>query len=118
MASYFQRMASATAAGLGPSVVPPAVNAAISVSGMEIFINLAGVIDIQAEIARNVKEEQKLLSQIQGREAKLSNRGFLEKAPEHVVAAERDALAKLQEQLTTVQSALAALRRSGDKTPV
>ena len=94
MALYFSSMANAHAACYGVLVEAPPINATVSLNGMEVFVNLAGSIDVPAEIARNEKEEQKLLGLIKGKESKLSNASFVERAPPEVVAAERQALAK------------------------
>ena len=59
---------------------------------------------------RNEKLEQKLRGQIQGKEGKLANAGFVQRAPADVVQRERESLTQLQEQLATVQAALTNLR--------
>jgi len=112
MIPYFASMANAEWVGAGPDVQPPPINATYSLSGMDVFVDLAGLIDVAAEIARNEKEAQKLIKLVQGKEGKLANGDFVNGAPPHVVAAEREALAKLQGQLATVESALKSLRGS------
>jgi valyl-tRNA synthetase len=110
MEPYFVSMAGAVAKAWGESVEPPATNAAIKVSGADVFVDLKDFIDVAAEITRNEKLEQKLQAQIVGKERKLSNASFVEKAPPDVVQREREALAELKEQWTAVQSALKKLR--------
>ncbi len=110
MAAYFQSMANATATGFGPSVVPPPMASKSAVSGMEIFVDMKDFIDKPAEIAKNEKEEQKLLGLIKGKEAKLGNASFVDRAPANVVETERAGLAQYQEQLASIRAALAALR--------
>ncbi|HJS06502.1 MAG TPA: hypothetical protein VJ809_02555, partial [Pirellulales bacterium] len=78
--------------------------------GMEIYVDLAGSIDVEAERAKNTQLKQKLLGFIKATEAKLANESFVSRAPANVVQAERDKLAQLQEQLASVEAALAALR--------
>jgi valyl-tRNA synthetase len=48
---------------------------------------------------------------IKAKESKLNNESFVSRAPANVVQAERDSLAQLHEQLTSVRAALAALRK-------
>ena len=60
MGAYFESMAGATATAWGPGVEPPPMNAQIIVGGIEVFVDLAGVIDVDAEIARIEKERDKL----------------------------------------------------------
>ncbi|MFO0904352.1 MAG: class I tRNA ligase family protein [Pirellulales bacterium] len=112
MKTYFGSMANAEPTSWGPSIAPPPTNAALSLSGMDVFVDLAGLIDVAAELVRNEKEEQKLLGLIKGKQAKLSNASFVERAPPQVVAAEREGLAKYEEQLATVRAALVELRKS------
>ncbi|MDR3148824.1 MAG: valine--tRNA ligase [Oscillospiraceae bacterium] len=68
------------------------------------FIPLAELVDLEAEKARIAKELEKAEADRDRLLAKLSNTEFISKAPEHVVAAERDRLAKAEaliRQLTT-----------------
>ena len=44
--------------------------------------------ELSKEIAKNEKEEQKLLGLIKGKEAKLSNASFVDRAPANVVETE------------------------------
>jgi valyl-tRNA synthetase len=111
MAPYFQSMANATAIGFGPQVAIPPTNAKTALSGMEIYVDLAGSIDVQAELAKNEQLEQKLVGFIKAKEGKLANESFVSRAPANVVQAERDGLAQLQDQLASVRTALASLRK-------
>jgi valyl-tRNA synthetase len=85
--------------------------AATAVIGeLELHIPLAGLIDIDAEIARLNKEIDKLKTDISRAETKLENNGYITKAPEEVVAKERtkleenkNALQKAQERLEKLQ---------------
>jgi valyl-tRNA synthetase len=110
MEPYLGSMAKASSTGWGPDITPPATNAMINAGGMEIFVDLKDFIDVEAELARNEKEEKRLQGQIQGKEKKLSNANFVDRAPAEVVQSERDSLAVLKEQLTGVQAALENLR--------
>ncbi|TKB48602.1 valine--tRNA ligase [Ferrimonas sediminicola] len=72
---------------------------------MELLIPMAGLIDVDAEMARIDKQIAKLAQDAERVEKKLSNQGFLAKAPEAVVAKEQAKLddakrdiAKLEEQ--------------------
>ncbi|NMM52190.1 valine--tRNA ligase [Paenibacillus aquistagni] len=59
------------------------------VTGAELYLPLAGLIDIEQEIARLNKEMEHLNKEVERVEKKLSNEGFMAKAPEKVVAEER-----------------------------
>jgi valyl-tRNA synthetase len=113
MGSYFETVAStnATLVAAGQNVSPPAPCAQVKLQEMEVFVDLAGLIDVSAEIARNEQQEKKLLGLIAGKEKKLSNEDFVAKAPADVVERERDSLAQLKQQLVTVRDALVELRQ-------
>ncbi|MCL1848740.1 MAG: valine--tRNA ligase [Clostridiales bacterium] len=70
-------------------------------SGVEIYMPLAGLIDIEAEKARLGKELGKVSGEIKGLESKLANEGFRAKAPKEVVEKEE---AKLDDARVRLQS--------------
>ncbi|MFZ5942749.1 MAG: valine--tRNA ligase [Bacillota bacterium] len=63
------------------------------VQGVEIFLSLKGLIDIDKEIARLEKEVGKVNQEIERLEKKLGSEGFVSKAPQDVIAKEREKLA-------------------------
>ena len=81
------------------------------VGDMKILIPLAGLIDKDAEIARLEKEIGKISANLEKSEAKMSNASFVDKAPEAVVAKERQrieemhtAVSQLNEQLDKIKA--------------
>ena len=110
MENYFESMAGAKNVGWGPDVTAPPTSAKVNLSGMDVFVDLKDFIDIDAEIARNEKQRAKLTSLINGKEGKLSNASFVDRAPASVVQRERDGLNELREQLASVEAALAELQ--------
>ena len=70
---------------------------------------LAEMIDLDAERQRLGKELENLRRQIARSEGLLANQNFLSKAPEEVVAREREKLAKLREDEARVLERLRAL---------
>nr|WP_300311198.1 valine--tRNA ligase [Halomonas sp.] len=66
------------------------------VGEMEVLVPMADLIDKDAELARLTKEIDKQDKLIQGIERKLSNEGFVAKAPAAVVEKERSKLAEFQ----------------------
>ncbi len=79
------------------------------VAKSELMIPMAGLIDKDAELARLDGEIKKTHGEIKRIEGKLGNEGFVAKAPEAVVAKEREklegykeTLAKLEEQKKTI----------------
>ncbi|HPP54026.1 MAG TPA: valine--tRNA ligase, partial [Thermoguttaceae bacterium] len=98
MAGYFGPLAQAEPTGWGPDVQPPALVAAAAAAGMEIFVDLAGLIDLDAEIARKKQELAKLQSLMESKQKKLADPAFVQKAPAAVVQQHRQSLQSLQEQ--------------------
>ncbi|MGI6227122.1 MAG: valine--tRNA ligase [Peptococcales bacterium] len=66
------------------------------IQGIEIFLPLKGLIDIEKEIGRLNKELTKVEQEIDRLEKKLKNQGFLAKAPVDVVNNEKEKLANYQ----------------------
>ncbi len=69
------------------------------VGKLEMFIPLAGLIDLDVERQRMQKEIDRLSGQIKGLEKKMANTNFLTKAPEHVVQNEKEKLTSFNEKL-------------------
>ncbi len=116
MELYFQRMANASSTGWTAETPLPPTHAKVSLREMEVFVDLEGLIDLEAEIARNTKQEEKLLGLIAGKEKKLANDSFVQRAPEDVVRREKESLAELQAQLQSVREALERLQSSASSS--
>ena len=71
-----------------------------------VYIPLAEMIDFEKEIARLEGEKKNTLFEIERLEKKLSNEGFVAKAPAAVVEGERAKLAKYRDTLEKIKSAI------------
>lgn len=69
---------------------------------MEILIPMAGLIDVEQEMARLGKEKEKLEKEQQRISGKLSNKNFTDKAPEAVVNKEKEKLEEVESTLDKV----------------
>ena len=80
-------------------------------AAFEVFVDLAAFLDVGKETAKKEKERVRLLGQIEGKEKKLSNASFAERAPADVVQRERESLLELREQLKQLDASLETLRK-------
>ena len=67
---------------------------------------------LSASSSPGAKQESKLLGMISGKEKKLSNESFVQRAPAEVVQREQEGLKTLKQQLESVRAALEKLRNS------
>ena len=74
-----------------------------------IYLPLSDIIDFEKEKARLEGEKKKLEAEIERIVKKLSNQGFVAKAPAAVVDGEKAKMAKYQENLDKVLAALSKL---------
>lgn len=111
---YFRTLAHAEKVTvLGEEASPE--NAMTTVTdGLEVYLMLQGLIDIDKENARIAKEETQLQKEIDRLEKKLANASFVAKAPAKVVDGEREKLANYQQKLAAVSERRAFLEKVGD----
>ncbi len=94
--------------------VPEEVMSAV-IAGIEIFIPLDDLVDFNAEYDRLTKEKKKLEGEVKRVAGKLSNEGFLAKAPEKVINEEKEKQAKYKEMLAKVEERLAMVAKKVGK---
>jgi valyl-tRNA synthetase len=82
---------------------------ALVVGGVEVYLPLAGLVDLAAERNRLQKELERVAELVARSERSLGNPGFVAKAPPEVVQKERDRLAELQAQADKLHRQLVAL---------
>jgi len=80
------------------------------VGGVEIYLPLEGMVDLERERERLSKELEKLDGEIARAEKLLANRNFVTRAPEKVVNKEREKLAAYRERREKLQARLESLR--------
>jgi valyl-tRNA synthetase len=73
--------------------------ATVGVPGGVVAVMPSDAVDMEAERKRAAERAERIRADIKRIEGKLANQGFVSKAPEKVVQAERDKLAKLQKEL-------------------
>jgi len=77
---------------------------------VEVYLPLAGMVDLERERARLTKELERLDGEMARAEKLLSNESFTAKAPEEVVQKERDKLEGYRERRTRIETRLEELR--------
>ncbi|EPF5077930.1 valine--tRNA ligase [Yersinia enterocolitica] len=110
--SFIQSLARLSSLTLLPEGDKGPVSVTKLVEGAEVLIPMAGLIDKATELERLAKEVAKLEAEIERIEGKLSNEGFVARAPEAVVAKERErmaACAEAKQKLIEQQATIAAL---------
>jgi valyl-tRNA synthetase len=116
MQPYFTQMARATATAWGPDTIAPDVVASRTIAGqqgtIEVHIDVSRFIDVGAERKRLEKDRENIAKQITSINGKLSNKGFVDRAPAEVVRQQRDKLAELRGQLASVELALGKLGKN------
>ncbi|MFC5447268.1 valine--tRNA ligase [Paenibacillus aestuarii] len=80
------------------------------ITGAELYLPLAGLIDIAQELARLDKELQTLHGEVERIEKKLSNEGFVAKAPAKVIEEEKSKLTDYADKRDKVIARLAELK--------
>ncbi|MBN1630964.1 MAG: class I tRNA ligase family protein, partial [Thermoleophilia bacterium] len=95
---------------------PAGRHASVEAPGAKAFLDIEGLVDIDRERARLLSKAQKAHVEAGKAQAKLQNQGFLAKAPEAVVAEER-------ERLSVAEAVLAEVRhqyreRIGEELPL
>ncbi len=90
------------------SVRQPGISMAI-VGSTEVAVPLEGIIDLVDERQRLQKEMTKAQEVIRAIEQKLGNPQFIERAPEDIVATDRERLVSCREELAKLEQAVASL---------
>ena len=109
--SYIARFSNPEEFVYGEDVEAPSDAVTSVITGAEIYLPLAGLINIEDEIARLEKEAEKLQQEVDRVEKKLSNEKFVAKAPTAVVEAERAKGADYRAQREAVLERIATLKK-------
>ncbi|MEM6592702.1 MAG: valine--tRNA ligase, partial [Cyanobacteria bacterium P01_C01_bin.73] len=87
---------------------PPKMIAGV-IGTVQVLIPLTGVVDVDALRAKVEKDLGKVEGEIKSLSGRLSNSGFVDKAPAQVVQGARDALAEAQKQAEILRDRLKML---------
>ena len=109
---YVERFCGTTKLEVSQQVSAPNKAMSAIVTGAELYLPLAGLIDIGQEIARLEKEVEHLNKEVERVDKKLSNEGFMAKAPEKVVEEERAKQRDYSEKRDKVIARIAELKEA------
>ena len=109
-ALFFEKLASASSVETGEKFnIPDSANAVTD--SARIFIPMDELVDKEKEIARLEKEKAKVQKDIDFLSGKLNNQGFIAKAPEKLVEAEKAKLAKAEEKMSKIMQSIEAFKK-------
>jgi len=108
--NYLKRLAKLGDIKSGEKAEKPAQSATAVVEGLELFIPLAGLIDLNKEIDRLERQILDMEGRLSAVSRKLENKNFVERAPENVITHERDKMQKYASDLSKLQQNLEALQ--------
>jgi len=86
---YIERFCNPENLTIGTAVEEPSQAMTAVVTGAEVILPLLGLINVEEEVKRLEKELDKLNKEVERVQKKLSNEGFVKKAPEKVIEEER-----------------------------
>ncbi|MBE9917983.1 valine--tRNA ligase [Paenibacillus donghaensis] len=107
---YVQRFCNTSSFVAGVALEAPDKAMTAVVTGAELYLPLAGLIDIDQEIARLEKELAHLTSEVERVEKKLGNQGFVSKAPAKVIEEEKAKMADYSEKRSKVIARIEELK--------
>ncbi|MCT7724079.1 MAG: class I tRNA ligase family protein, partial [Lactobacillus iners] len=94
------------------NVVAPKLAKSAVIAGAQIFVPLAELVDLSEEIAKMDKEIDHLQEEVKRCKAKLTNKGFVDHAPEAVIEKEKAKQADYESQLAGAVQRLKELKES------
>ena len=109
---FFKRLASASDVTVADANIPtPDGSIEVVTHAARVLMPLAELVDFEKELARIAKEKANAEKQLAGIENKLSNQGFIAKAPEAVVNGAREDAAKLRALIEKLDVSAAAMKK-------
>ncbi|WP_379965806.1 valine--tRNA ligase [Ectobacillus sp. sgz5001026] len=109
--AYIERFCNPSDLILATDIQAPEKAMTAVVTGVELFLPLEGLINIEEEVERLQKEVKKLDAEVERVQKKLGNAGFVKKAPAHVIEEERKKEQDYVEKREVVRARLAELQQ-------
>ncbi|RNA70225.1 valine--tRNA ligase [Alteribacter keqinensis] len=108
--SYIERFCRPSDLKMAVDLAAPEKSMSSVLSGVELYLPLAGLLDLEAEVERLEGERKRLDQEVMRVQKKLGNEGFVAKAPDAVVEAEREKEKDYLEQRDKVDARIAELK--------
>lgn len=108
--SYIERFCNPETLTISKDIIAPKEAMTAVITGAEVYLPLAGLINIEAEIERLEKELNKWNKEVKLVQGKLANERFVQNAPENVVQIERGKETQYLEKQASVQERLTDLK--------
>lgn len=109
--NYIDRFCNPEKLEISSELEPPEAAMSAVLTGANVYLPLAGLINIQEELDRLAKELEKWNQEVQRVENKLANDRFVANAPEDIVQKERDKQTDYREKQQTVKDRIAQLQK-------
>jgi valyl-tRNA synthetase len=110
LAPFIIQLAGVAKLEAGSSIVKPPQAAGHVTPDFEVYVSLAGLIDVDAELKRLEKQIAEKKKHLQGALAKLENPNFRDKAPAEVVTQQQAQVEELKKQIDAMEGNLRELR--------
>lgn len=111
--NYIDRFCNPEELTISGDITPPELAMSAILTGVEIYLPLAGLINIEEEIARLEKELAKWDQEVKRVQGKLSNERFVSNAPDDVVQAEKEKEKDYLDKQKTVRERIEQLKTIG-----
>jgi len=105
--AVIERLGRCESLEIGTTLAKPPESATQVLAGIEVYVPLHGLMNLDVERKRLTKERDELQGHIARLSGKLANEGFVAKAPAAVVEQERTRLAEMNDRLATIERNLA-----------
>lgn len=107
---YLVRFCNPSELVISDEISAPEKSMSTVLTGLEMYLPLEGLLNIDEEIKRLEKEAEKYAKEVERVQKKLSNEGFMKKAPEKVIDEERAKQADYQEKYDNVLARIKELQ--------
>jgi valyl-tRNA synthetase len=107
---YLVRFCNPSELVISDEISAPEKSMSMVLTGLEMYLPLEGLLNIEEEIKRLEKEAEKYAKEVERVQKKLSNEGFMKKAPEKVIEEERAKENDYQEKYNNVQARIKELQ--------